>query len=300
MPYRNLYIAHPARISCRSAQLLICTDCEHSVPLEDIAAVMVEDRQTSITAAALSMLAQSGISVYFCDEKHTPCGVLLPFLQHSRQTGMLSAQTALSLPAKKRLWQQIVTAKIRNQAECLSLCGKGDAAGWLYSRSNAVNSGDSENMEAVAAAYYFPALFGADFVRGNEADARNSALNYGYAILRGAIARALTAYGFLPSLGLHHCSELNAFNLADDLIEPFRPVVDLFVAGNVAAAAEMNPALKGQLFNLLNVDIALAGKHYNVAYAAELCAQNLQKCYREKAAVLSLPLLLELRQHTYE
>ena len=293
MAYRCLMIVNPARLSCKNEQLVIETEAVRSAPIEDISAVVVESRQTTITTAALAALAQNGVVLYWCDEKHLPCGISLPFAQHSRQLGVLRKQMALTEPAKKRLWQQIVTAKIKNQAECLALCGKTDEAKFLYSRAKAVTSGDKDNLEASAAAYYFPALFGAGYTRRSD-DTRNAALNYAYAILRGYMARCLTVYGFLPYLGLHHDSELNQFNLADDLMEPFRPVADLYVAANVAEDAALTTQLKGHLVNLLNVDSLSGTQHHSVAYAMERLVQSMP------GPELQLPKLLEHKQHSYE
>lgn len=299
MAYRCLVVENPARISCRYEQLVVETDRPHTVPIEDISALVLESRRCTLTSAALAALAQNGTAVYVCDEKHLPCGVMLPFCQHSRQLGVIQAQLGLTLPAKKRLWQQIVTVKIQNQAECLALCGKPEAAAFLFSRAKAVTSGDKENMEGVAAAFYFPALFGAGFTRA-AGDGRNAALNYGYALLRGYAARCAAVYGFLPSVGLHHCSEVNQFNLADDLMEPFRPVVDLYVAANMDADAELAPGMKHALVNLLNADILSQGQHHSVAYALERLVQSLRRCVDGGTAPLALPRLLGYAPHTYE
>lgn len=293
MSYRCLMVGNPARIRCQNEQLVIETESVHTVPIEDITAVIVESRQTTVTAAALAALAQNGVVLYWCDEKHLPCGLSLPFAQHSRQLGVLRRQLGLTAPAKKRLWQQIVVAKIKNQAECLALCGKTQEAAFLFGRAKAVTSGDKDNIEASAAAYYFPALFGAGYTR-RSTDTRNAALNYAYAILRGYAARCLTVYGYLPYMGLHHDSELNPFNLADDLMEPFRPVADLYVAANVAEDASLTTNLKGQLVNLLNADILSGGQHHSVAYAIERLVQSLS------GQELLLPKLLEYKQHSYE
>ena len=160
MSYRCVIVSNPAHISTRSEQLVVETDERHTVPIEDISALMLESRRATLSAAALSALAQNGTAVFVCDEKHLPCGVLLPYAQHSRQLAAARAQLSLTLPAKKRFWQQLVTAKIGNQAECLALCGKTQEAAFLHSRARAVTSGDKDNLEAAAAAYYFPALFG--------------------------------------------------------------------------------------------------------------------------------------------
>lgn len=159
MSYRCLMIVNPARIRCKNEQLLIETEEIHSVPIEDISAIVLESRQSTITTAAMAALAQNGVVTFWCDETHLPCGISLPFAQHSRQLGVLRWQMELTLPAKKRMWQQVVTAKIQNQAECLALCGKTQEAAFLFGRAKAVTSGDKDNVEASAAAYYFPALF---------------------------------------------------------------------------------------------------------------------------------------------
>ena len=158
MSYRCLMIVNPARIRCKNEQLLIETEEVHSVPIEDISAIVLESRQSTITTAALAALAQNGVVTFWCDETHLPCGISLPFAQHSRQLGVLRWQMELTLPTKKRMWQQIVTAKIKNQAECLALCGKTQEAAFLFGRAKAVTSGDKDNLEASAAAYYFPFL----------------------------------------------------------------------------------------------------------------------------------------------
>lgn len=292
-------IESDAHISLRNSQLLVRTEREHSVPVEDISALLVESKRSTITTAALSYLGQCGCAVYFCDEKHLPCAVLTPFQQHSRALAVLKLQTAATEPQKKRLWQQIVQAKIRNQERCLRLTKKEAEAEALLKLAARVHSGDPENVEATAAQRYFPALFGEHFTRGM-GNGINAGLNYGYAILRGCVARNLTVYGFLPTFGLHHRSELNALNLADDLMEPFRPVVDLLVYQTMWERDELTPQIKHTLFNALNLDILSGGKHHSVAYAAERLVQSLGKALAEKGAELLLPELLAPQQHSYE
>lgn len=296
MAYRNVMITTPCRISCKQGQLLVQGDVSASFPIEDLLSVLIESRQCTITTAALSALAKEGVAVFTCDEKHIPCAVTLPFSRHSRQLEVTHQQLNWTVSEKNRWWQQIVQAKIRNQAECLALCGRCEKAVILRKRSDAVRRGDSENIEATAAAIYFPALFEEGFTRGAEADTRNAALNYGYAILRGCMARCLAVYGFIPWMGLHHESTLNAWNLADDMMEPYRPVVDLFVAAQVGPDAPLDTRLKSWLFNLLNMDIRSGGQRYSVAYAMERQTQSL----RSNAKTLILPELLPLQPHSYE
>ena len=299
MAFRNIVIEHPARLSLRNQQLIVLTDVEHSIPLEDISALLLESRQSTITTAALSQLGQRGCAVYICDEKHLPCAVMTPFQSHSRGLAVLKEQLHASEPLKKRLWQSIVQEKIRNQALCLQLCEKSEAAEALFELARQVRSGDSGNTEAVAAQAYFPALFGRGFTREEESGI-NAALNYGYAVLRGCTARFVSVYGFLPSLGVHHRNELNAFNLADDLMEPFRPIIDLLVFRSFQEEDTLTPSHKRLLFNCLNLDSSLDGKRYAVSYAIEQEVQSLHRSFSEKSPKLLLPRLLELKQHSYE
>lgn len=299
MGFRNVIIESIAHISLRSRQLVIRTDTEHSVPVEDLSALLLENRQSTITTAALSHLGQCGCTVFLCDEKHMPCAVLLPFSQHSRALSVLRQQLDIGEVLKKQLWQQLIVSKIQNQAACLRLCGQPTAAEGLLAIAAQVRSGDSTNQEAFAAHRYFPALFGSGFTRSEDCG-YNAALNYGYAILRGHIARTLAVYGFTPALGLHHRSELNSFNLADDLIEPFRPLVDLAVRTLADADTELTPNIKRMLFNVLNLDILSGGQHHSAAYAVERTVQSLHRSLKEGKPLLLLPQLLGLEMHAYE
>ena len=299
MAFRNIVVENPARITARNKQLIITTDAEHSVAIEDISALLLENRQITISTAALSRLGQCGCAVFTCDERHMPCGILLPYMQHSRELSVIKNQLSTSEPLKKRLWQAIVKGKIRNQAVCLRLCGRQDESNALFAMEKSVRSGDPENIEATAAQFYFPALFGAGFTRSLD-NGYNAALNYGYAILRGSIAHSLAVYGFLPALGVHHRNQLNAFNLADDLIEPFRPVIDLLVYQIISDEDELTPSIKRQLFNCLNLDILSGAQHHCVSHAIERLVQSLARAFNESTASLCLPELLALAQHGYE
>ena len=301
MAFRHLFLASPSALSVKNAQLVVSMGEQLvSFPLEDLDAVMIEQPRTQLTVPVLTALARHNIAVFFCDEKHMPCCQLLPFEQHSRQLAVLRAQMAQTEPRKKRLWQQIVQQKIRNQAACLRLQGVESGANHLDALAASVRSGDTGNVEAVAAAYYFPALFGYGFFRGNAEDVRNAALNYGYAIVRGMIARTVTAYGFQPCLGLHHRSELNAYNLADDLIEPFRPAVDAYVAAMHFAEETLAQKDRQTLFGLSEAEMIAGGKRCSLSYAAELLVQSLLRCLQRENAELQLPVLAQLTRHRYE
>ena len=200
------------------------------VSLDDIDIIIIENQQTTITSALLSNLAQSNISVVFVDDKYNPSAISMGLYKNSRTSKIQKSQININKPRLNRLWQTVIYSKVLNQADILNTIKKD---GYLYSLLKRINSGDKNNIEAISASYYFKELFGKDFYRNNSEDNRNIALNYGYSILRSSIIRYIIAYGLNPSFGMWHSSELNAFNLADDLIEPFRPIVDKYVINNV-------------------------------------------------------------------
>lgn len=209
-------------------------------------------------------------------------------------------QLDLPRPVAKQTWAAIVRQKIANQAACLHLVGR-EGADRLDSYARRVRSGDVGNLEGQAAAFYFVQLFGKGFHR-EQARFANAALDYGYAVLRGTIARGLVAHGLLPSLGLFHSSEQNAFNLADDVIEPFRPVVDLFVARKMSLADdELNLQDKAALVGLLNVDVGMPRGKMSVLSAIEQTIESLARIYDGGSeTLLELPVLLGLEQHQLE
>ena len=252
-----------------------------------------------MTACAAAAMAAYGITVFLCDEKHLPNSQILPINQYCRQRKLLMAQYEMGKPLQKQLWQRIVVQKIWNQSECLRLAGR---PGWeeLRQMSGEVLSNDGDNREAVAAALYFPHLFGEGFSRGSD-DPRNAALNYGYAILRGGIARNLVVHGLEPCIGIHHRSELNNFNLADDLIEPFRPIVDLYVAQNFTEDSDvLTPRQKAGLFNLTNCLVKQAGRRYRVMLAIDRTCMAMVNSIAEQCLMIELPELIPLELHRYE
>ena len=267
--------------------------------MEDLSALLLESRAVSITTAALQELTDHGVTVYLCDETHLPAALVLPMNRHSRQLKLLKGQIAMRRPTQKRVWQGVVMSKISNQARCLSLLGK-DEAEELRALADQVRSGDPDNWEAVAAARYFPALFGAGFTRGEECRV-NAALNYGYAILRGAVARHLVIRGLEPCLGIFHHSELNRFNLADDLMEPYRPLVDLYVASHVPDdEGDLTPAIKQQLFQLSHYLVEQGGKQFRAISAIGRMADSFSRIVQSGEGQLELPHLLPLQLGRYE
>ena len=299
MAFRSLVITTPAYIHTKNNQLVVRNERDHTVPIEDIQAILLENQQTSVSIFSLQKLIKYGVTVYICDEKHLPSAVIIPFYQHSRNVAVMRLQEKLSVPQKKGLWKQIVVAKILNQARCLKLQNNVIGSEHLIYLSKTVNSGDTHNVEAVAANYYFKMLFGRNFSRSGD-DTRNAALNYGYAVMRGLVARLLSGYGFLPMKGLHHSSEQNSFNLADDFMEPLRPVVDLYVAENVREGEAISPEIKHALFNLLNVDMISDSQIHSLNYATERMVHSFLRCCQNFSSELSLPELAKLHQHRYE
>lgn len=197
------------------------------VPLDDIGVLLLSAQSVSFSKSILNALAENGCISVLCGKNYTPQSMVLPVYSHYMFAKILKKQIDSSLPFKKRIWQQVVTKKIQNQALTLKLCGKD--SGFLERIATTVKSGDTNNREAYAARLYWKSLFGKEFTRDKNLEGINSFLNYGYAIMRASMARAICSSGLLPSLGIHHENHLNQFALADDLFEIYRPIVDYIV-----------------------------------------------------------------------
>lgn len=300
MAWRSVVISHPAKLKRDHYSLAIEQEQTSCVPFEDIAVIVLNHREITLTHPVLSACGEYGISLFATGDTHHPSGVFLPFLPHSRATRWLRLQLGLSRPVAKQTWATIVRKKIANQAACLRLAGR-DGADRLDSYARRVRSGDSDNLEGQAAAFYFSQLFGKDFYRDQERFT-NAALDYGYAVLRGAIARGLVAHGLLPSIGIFHASEQNVFNLADDVIEPFRPLVDLLVRKYAAPVDdELHPEDKVALVGLLNVDVGMPRGKMSVLSAIEQTIESLARIYDGGSeTLLELPSIIGLEQHRLE
>jgi CRISPR-associated protein Cas1 len=228
---RSLLISSAVKLSVKNSQLIVSyldkSEEDKQVPIEDIGYIVLEHQQSVVSMPALNALSDNNVAVIFCNRNHLPASMLLNLDSHSTQSEKFRDQIAASLPLKKSIWQQIITAKIKNQSFILNKLGKnGDMLRPLYMN---VKSGDSDNKEGTAARLYWRELFGKNFVRDQDGADLNTLLNYGYAILRAAVARALMGAGLLPTLGVFHRNRYNAFPLADDVMEPFRPFVDEIV-----------------------------------------------------------------------
>ncbi|MBE2908621.1 MULTISPECIES: type II CRISPR-associated endonuclease Cas1 [Anoxybacillus] len=299
MGWRHVMIRKPSKLSIRYNQLVIEQEDTVSIPLEDLCSIIIEEHAVTITAATLSKMAECNIALFTCDQKRLPNGLLNTFQKHSRQLSVLQMQYTYTKPFKKRIWQQIVTQKLTNQGKCLEFLSK-DGADDLYRISKTVDSGDTNNREAYGAKKYFRYLFGEGFNRRND-NTINIALNYGYAIMRGIVARSLVNYGFFPCIGIYHDNELNKFNLADDFMEVLRPLVDLHVAQHIQEDDEFSSSIRADLYNLVNADILMDKEKLTVTNAVEEMVKSFVTASRnEKPSFLKLPELLPIQIHTYE
>lgn len=295
--YQNVIIENGARIYQKNNQLYIQGAEEHHLPIEDINMLMLSQPQMTMSAQSLVSLSENGSAVVLCDAKHMPTAMMVPFAANARRLKMIRCQVSQSKPRLKRIWQQIVKGKIQNQGKCLQLAGKKDTVTFF---ANKVLSGDAKNVEAVAAAVYFKTLFGENFTRHDDT-VINGMLNYGYAIFRSAIARYVALYGLEPCWGIFHHSEANAFNLADDMIEPFRPVVDLYVAMHVHESdVAMTLAMRHELVQLLGCNIILQDEIHSVSYAMERVVQSLIRCFTGASESIVVPEVMAEKIHTYE
>ena len=258
------------------------------VPLDDIAAVVTHAHGITYTNNLLVELARRGIPAVLCGANHSPAAVVWPVDGHHEQCGRMADQTSAAQPLKKRLWAQIVRAKILAQAATLASAGATHQGFYLLARK--VRSGDPDNVEAEAARRYWPLLFGREFRRDKDGGGVNGMLNYGYGVLRAGVARAVMAAGLHPSFGLMHANRSNAMVLVDDLMEPFRPVVDREVWRLARdGQGEVTPDVKAALARVMIVDLATAEGLSPLMTCAERMVQSLARAYAGDTNRLALP-----------
>jgi CRISPR-associated protein Cas1 len=294
MAWKGLHIAKPGRLSFGDGQIVVAqADGEARLPLEDIGWIVLDEPRLTLTAALLAALAEQGIALITTDRRHMPSALTLPFARHHRLAGVVAQQIGLGTPFKKRCWQMIVRAKLNNQARVLDFCERGQGEP-LRGMAKRVGSGDPDNIEARGARHYWGGLFDG-FTRDDPSDLRNKMLNYGYAILRGGVARALTGAGFVCAIGLHHASQSNAFNLADDLIEPFRPFADRMTALQCRArdvSGDLTLDDRRGLTGLLLETCEIAGEKMTLLVGCERVAASLQRAIeQDEPSRLTLPTL---------
>ena len=299
---RTLYFGNPAYLSMRNSQLVInLPDANgmddrtgnNTVPIEDIGVVVLDHKQITITHGLLESLLANNAAVITCDSSRMPVGLMLPLSGNTIQSERFQNQIVASLPLQKQLWQQTVQAKIQNQAYVLNNTRKVVVKNMLAWVAD-VKSGDSDNLEARAAAYYWRNLFSDidDFTRGREGVPPNNLLNYGYAILRAVVARSLVTSGLLPTLGIHHHNRYNAYCLADDIMEPYRPFVDKLVVEIVDSGediSELSKALKAKLLNIPVLDVMINNQRSPLMIAVGFTTSSLAKCYAGESRKITYP-----------
>lgn len=261
MSKRIAVISSAAMLRHELGSLVICRESlpEVRIPVEDLGLLVLEDSAILITTTALAKCMEHGAAVVVCDSHHMPTGLLVPIAGHSLQVTTMRSQVAATEPTKKRIWQKIVRAKIANQARVLEARQLDPTP--VAVLEDRVRSGDVDNVEARAARIYWPLLFGPSFRRNRDASGANALLNYGYALIRAATARAIVGAGLTPSFGVHHHNQYDTFCLADDLFEPLRPMVDLEVYRMTADLdrLDVNPQSKHRLLTLLTRNLTWSG-----------------------------------------
>lgn len=293
---RSIYIGQAAKISLQNKQfkMELADEQVKSIPVEDLGIVVLDHPQIVVTQGIVNALAQNNCAVLWCDEKHLPNTLSLPMQANSIHTQILRRQLKASVPLNKHLWKQIIKAKINNQAKTLQQ--QGHDASNLEFWSKQVISGDKQNLEARASAYYWEQILGKYGVnRGRFEDAPNQYFNYGYAILRSVAARALVSSGLLCAKGIFHRNKYNPFCLADDVMEPFRPMVDLHVLKLLEGKSweelnfDINKEEKAHLLGIPILDVQMDGKQRPLLVAMQQCTASLVKCYTGTDKTLQLP-----------
>ncbi|MDD2953203.1 MAG: type II CRISPR-associated endonuclease Cas1 [Parabacteroides sp.] len=304
---KTLYFGNPVYLSLKNAQLMIKLPevirndtlpesfkrvSEVTKPIEDIGVVVLDHKQITITSGVLEALLENNCAVITCNSKSLPVGLMLPLYGNTTQNERFRQQLDASLPLKKQLWQQTIKTKIENQAAVLKEYS-GTEVKCMYTWAADVKSGDTSNLEARAAAYYWKNLFRIEgFTRDREGIPPNNLLNYGYAILRAVVARGLVASGLLPTLGIHHHNRYNAYCLADDIMEPYRPYVDQLVCGIIRSGVdyvELTKELKAQLLTVPVLETHMSGKRSPLMVAVGETTASLYKCFSGELRRISYP-----------
>lgn len=289
---KSILIENKTSISAKNNQLVLKSEIrESSIPIEDIGFVVLDHPEIYLSIPAMNLLVENNSAVIICNTSHLPNGMFLNLNSHHIQQEIFKNQINASVPLKKQLWQQTIVEKITNQGILLSMItGEKNSFEFLASK---VLSGDSSNMEGVAASQYWKSFFEQKFKRERFGDYPNNFLNYGYAILRAATARALSGSGLLNTLGIHHKSKYNAFALADDIMEPFRPIVDekVFELMQKYDEQELNTLLKSELLQILTRTVYFKDEKSPLMVALQKTASSLQQCYSGERKKIKYPKL---------
>lgn len=304
---RTLCFSNPAYLSMQNSQLVIklpqveksCLpdfvkqDSVRTISIEDIGVIVLDNKQITITQGAIEELLGNNCAVISCDSNHLPVGLMLPLSGNTIQSERFRTQIESSLPLKKQLWQQTIQYKIKNQAAVLKSCRGAEVRNMMVWVSN-VKSGDSDNLEARAAAYYWKNMFPSipAFTRDRDGCPPNNLLNYGYAILRAVVARSLVSSGLLPTLGIHHHNRYNAYCLADDIMEPYRPYVDNLVVDLVDRGADITSItteIKQTLLSIPVVDVIISGQRSPLMIAVGQTTASLFRCFSGESRKIIYP-----------
>lgn len=303
---KTLYFGNPAYLSLKDCQMVVRmpeiakadlpelfeTKTTKTIPVEDIGIVVLDNKQITITHGLLEALLENNCAVITCDSSRLPVGLMLPLCGHSTQNERFRSQLNASLPLKKQLWQQTIQAKIKNQAKVLQ--SQGCTATNMLSWAEKVKSGDTENLEARAAAYYWKNVFPfiERFYRDRNGMPPNNLLNYGYAVLRAIIARALVSSGMLPTLGIHHHNRYNAYCLADDIMEPYRPYLDKLVIDIILSGedySKLSTPIKSKILSIPVLDVVVDGVRKPLMIAASTTTASLAKCFEGEIRKIIYP-----------
>jgi CRISP-associated protein Cas1 len=289
---KSILLENKASLTTKNLQLVIKTETrESNIPIEDIGYIVIDHPEIYLSIPALNLLVDNNTAVIICNTNHLPNGMFLNLNSHHIQQEIFKNQINASVPLKKKLWQQTVMEKITNQGILLqNITSKTNNFDFLASK---VLSGDTSNMEGVAANFYWKSFFEHNFKRERFGDYPNNFLNYGYAILRAATARALSGSGLLNTLGIHHKSKYNAFALADDIMEPFRPIVDEKVAEIMQnyTEQELNTTIKAELLQILTRTVYFKEEKSPLMVALQKTASSLQQCYTGERKKIKYPKL---------
>lgn len=290
---RTLFISNPYHLSLKNNQLVVSVKAGmpvKTVPVEDIGFVVLENHEISLTLKLVEQLTENNVAVVFCDSKHMPSSMLLPLDANHIQNEIFRAQIEASEPLKKNLWKQVIETKIANQARLLDKLGKSSTK--LKNLMKAVKSGDSDNREGFAARLYWTEMFSSSFIRDRFGMPPNLFLNYGYILLRSAVARSLAGSGLLATLGIHHHNRYNAFCLADDIMEPYRPYVDELVYGmneKWPDEIEIKTEHKAELLQLMTADVRIGENQRPLMVALSQTTASLARCFSGEERKLVLP-----------
>lgn len=290
---KTLYMGNAAYLKCKDKQMVVTlTDSGEvrTVPIEDIGVIVLDHHSITISQQLITLLLENNAAIITCNYTHHPTGLLLNLDGHSTQQERFEAQVRASEPLKKQLWQQTIKAKLRNQAQVLEICGREGA--YLRNLANKVLSGDSSNLEAQGAAYYWKHLFDGDFFRRREGEPPNNLLNYAYAILRACVARSLVGSGLLPTLGIFHRNRYNSYCLADDVMEPFRPFADLLVWEIVDEGHDidiLDRPMKAMLLKLPATDILIHKEKSPLMVGLQKTTASLARCFEGSQKKIAYP-----------